>query len=248
MPLATWGLYLWFIAGATPDAALNWSQRDDWQWGPAKKTSLLTSGFLTPPEAGVYDDTDFQPDDALRAAIIDQAQRNLDPAFFASFIDALAESEAQAALGVESDAPSTVESDLYFHLEHLTARAATAQGDAEAAQRAWRNAAARAPKMVRLSFVDPSGTPVVDLEVGDLVFVQAWALDGPLFEDLTLVEPDAVTDANGYIVMPVFDTPQRLLTRPQPAGWSLQWFPDEYWSFPGRCGYLPPVVVTPRAD
>lgn len=217
----------------TPDAALDWSQRETWEIVPTRPRVLRWGDTPRPPFEGrevselpfelSAEDASVVNDLALLAQNWDRDRRRL-PTF----------------------GPPPESADFYY--DYLMGRSFSVErGRNQSADRLLADAYRQAPKVLVWRFVDDAGKPLVDRNVGTIELVVVRLRDDVMDESLRLVYPDLTTDADGRVLLPVYDTVCSLGDSTRWAeGIAVEHELTRWFESPGRVGALPDAVVVER--
>ena len=227
---------LWEKPGPAEEPGPVWAQRGDWRMMPAKPTMLQPEPGHKPPfESRRRKDLDFviSPEDA-------KLIHELSLAAWALQID---DFDPGAVTHIERIA---TEHPGMFYPTMLLALIQRQRGDDAAAEKLFSEAFAAAPGAIRLQYVDDAGEPVAGLALGAIEIVCAQMSDGNLDESCRLVYPYLVTDSDGWVYLPVYETVYRASELPQPPGKTIDYRMPGWFEFPGRLGEMPAAVVRPE--
>lgn len=235
VPIATMTTLRWVESGIVETPRLNWGNRERWPSPPVRWTVPTRQGLGLSADAGPWRELDF----ALSPAEQTVVQQCMDLARLAANDAGAFTEPAVGSLLRQLDqrAPSD------FYAIYLLGTWHRLRGETDLADAAYRMAFARAHGTVKQRYVTPEGQPVPDLAVGTFELAHARSDGHELDESLVLIYPALVTDADGYVYLPVHRTLYRVHQVPQPAGYEVEYRLEQWFDFPDRVGTLRAAVV-----
>lgn len=233
VPVAVWvSLQVYGYGESNDKPILVWAERAEWKAPLAKPTVLGEQEGPTPPfEARPRTELPFVMDE-------DESKQVRELSLVAW---ALVSQDDNGAAGAVQRAAA--EHPAMFYPKMLLALISQHNGDDAAAQRLFAEAFAAAPAAVRLQYVDESHQPIAGLELGVIEIVCAQMQDNNIDETCRLVYPWLVTDGDGWVYLPVYDSVYRVAELPQTSGRRIEYRMPGWFEFPGRVGTLPTAVV-----
>ena len=209
-----------------PPAALDWSQREDWEIVPVRSRVLRWGDTPRPPFEGR--EVSELPFD-LPLEIIDLNQK-------------LAE-KARGTASIGSIIKPGTLSD--FYAAYLIGRNPSwLNDDLPSLEMEPTASYTMAPKVLVWRFVDLENQPFANKPVGTIELVMTRLKDDVLDESLRLVYPDLTTDADGRVWLPVYDTVYSLGNGTRWAeGLEVEPGLTRWFESPGKVGALPDAVV-----
>ena len=210
---------------------LRWSNRAQWSGSETTPVSFRR-GLMSSARTGkTFQDFDF----SLDAATIEALQR----------CAALARRDRSAFVKPEvrrTLAATIAKHPALFYPQYLLGTWHRLNGEPTEAQWHYRLAFERAGAALIQPYETPAGEYVANEKVGTLAIAIDRVVKDRLIQDVQLVLPHLMTDANGRVYLPLFaGTPYRfadptpIATQPRRRGW---------FTFPGQVGRAEPKRVT----
>ncbi|QQE11795.1 hypothetical protein JD969_20325 [Planctomycetota bacterium] len=186
--------------GASDFPPLVWEQHENWQTMKVNPTEIVKKPGHKPPFEG-------RVRRKLPFALSEQQRREI------GVLSSAAERWEQAVdAGLDELADFSGEA---FYGDYLRGRyknqSLRASETAIGWQtKSWNNAFEKAEKALVIRYLDESGEPLISQNIGTVRVICAIKQDGVVDEGVVLVFPYEITDKNGYIYLPVYDTVLRL--------------------------------------
>lgn len=237
VPVATWATLRWVESGLIETPRLNWHSRERWPSPTVRWTTVERQGLQLSSDAGRWRELAFNLDDhdlAVTEMCLDLARRA--EADREAFIEPAVGGTLRQLAGQAGD---------NFYPHYLLGTWHRLRGDEDLADASYRHAFQLAHGAIKQRYVTPAGQPVADLAVGTFEIVHARSDGHELDESLVLVYPALVTDADGYVYLPVHETLYRIHRAPEPGAGEAVYDMEQWFDFPDRVGTLRPAVVRP---
>lgn len=234
---ATAGWYAWsYRPGPLP-----WAEERGWPSRPIVPTTLETTGLQRIYRGGPWRNLPFQISLAEETAARRCAQLARSRRFFHNDVS---EFEGDAARD-ELDSILREHPD-FFYAEALLSLWHRIRGNIALADEFRERAYRHAPVILVQRFQDPAGQPLKDAAIDEVTIECNRVLNHSLDPSLQLLYMDLVTDDDGAIYIPAYDTVYRLYSISHPRGYDLDSSPLGWFQAPRRVGILPPLIVRPR--
>lgn len=132
----------------------------------------------------------------------------------------------------------------FFYAQFLLGAWHRAHGHDEVAIRLTGEALSNAPTIIALQYVDPTGAPAADLPIQGFALECNRVQAGYLDPSLKLYYPALVSDTEGFVYLPVYDTVYRADDMAHPSGYDAAYPTLGWFRARSKIGVVPPVVVT----
>jgi hypothetical protein len=230
----------WYAWSHRP-GPLPWAKERRWSSRPIAPTTLETNGLQRIYPGGAWRNLPFriglaEETAARRCAALARSRRFLH--------NDVSEFEGDAAReeleGILREHPD------FFYAEALLALWHRIHGDASLADEFQERAYRHAPVVLVQRFRDADGRPLRGAFIQEAEVECNRVANGSLDPSLKLLFMDLITDDDGAIYLPAYDTVYRLYSISHPEGYDLESPRLGWFQSPRKVGILPPMTARPR--
>lgn len=237
----------WYAWSRRP-GPLPWASARGWSSRPIVATTLETTGLRKIYPGGAWRNLPFriglaEETAARRCAALARSRR-----FFHNDVSEFEGDAAREELeGILREHPD------FFYAEALLALWHRIRGNSATADDFQERAYRHAPVILVQQFRNADGSPLRGAFIQEAEVECNRVIDGSLDPSLKLLYMDLVTDDDGAIYFPAYDTVYRLysISHPQstshPQGYDLESPRLGWFQSPRKVGILPPMIARPRS-